>query len=208
MRKKLRRCWKVSMHKYKDNTQFYNELHIRKIKQLGNEKEVKHCLISDYYLSPDLANSWYWTLRAKKAQLPKGMYDSFSGSNTLLSYYIDKNNLQYVGSKTRHKFKTLNRNLKYRKVLGDLQEIFYKIVSKYQDIKAVNDEGIVIVNFNSYKSNTEPKTRIDCVGDIDKSAFTVVKYFSELQDIGFNEKIPEYILEFIEKQKSLDLLEG
>lgn len=119
-----------------------------------------------------------------------------------------KHTLHNVDSVARHKFKTLNRNLKYRKTLGDLQEMFFSIMSKYRDIKAVNEEGIVVSNFYMYRTYGTPTVKVNHVDEIDENAFTIVKYFTELQNIGFNDKIPAHILDFIEKQNALEILEN
>lgn len=193
-----------------DNIRSYSELRICKIKQLGEHiKGIKYCFISNYFYLSDVHESWYWTLRAKEEKLPKGMYNVFDGASESVKTFIYKDALYLLDKKTRHRFKVLNRNLKYKETLGNLQEIFYKIVSHYKnDIKAVNEEGIVVSNFYINKAGILPNIIINHVDEVDKDAFIAIKYFSELQDIGFNDKIPEYILDFIEEQKALRILES
>lgn len=191
------------------NNQFYNELRIRRFKQIDrSETEIDHCFMSSYCFLGDLADSWYWTLKTKEEPLPKGLYEDLFSSSTLIKTIQYKHTLHNVDSVARHKFKTLNRNLKYRKTLGDLQEMFFSIMSKYRDIKAVNEEGIVVSNFYMYRTYGTPTVKVNHVDEIDENAFTIVKYFTELQNIGFNDKIPAHILDFIEKQNALEILEN
>lgn len=86
--------------------------------------------------------------------------------------------------------------------------MFFSIMSKYRDIKAVNEEGIVVFNFYMYRTYGTPTVKVNHVDEIDENAFTIVKYFTELQNIGFNDKIPAHILDFIEKQNALEILEN
>lgn len=191
------------------NNQFYNELRIRRFKRIDrSETEIDHCFMSSYCFLGDLADSWYWTLKTKEEPLPKGLYEDLFSSSTLIKTIQYKHTLHNVDSVARHKFKTLNRNLKYRKTLGDLQEMFFSIMSKYRDIKAVNEEGIVVSNFYMYRTYGTPTVKVNHVDEIDENAFTIVKYFTELQNIGFNDKIPAHILDFIEKQNALEILEN
>lgn len=191
------------------NNQSYNELRIRRFKRIDrSESEIDHCFMSSYCFLGDLADSWYWTLKTKEEPLPKGLYEDLFNSSTLIKTIQYKHTLHNVDSVARHKFKTLNRNLKYRKTLGDLQEMFFSIMSKYRDIKAVNEEGIVVSNFYMYRTYGTPTVKVNHVDEIDENAFTIVKYFTELQNIGFNDKIPAHILDFIEKQNALEILEN
>lgn len=194
------------------NNQFYNELRIRRFKRIDkSEPEIDYCFMSNYCWLSDVADSWYWTLKTKKESLPKSLHEDLFTSSTLIKTYEYKHTLYNVDSVTRHKFKTLNRNLKYRKTLGDLQEMFFSIMSKYRDIKAVNEEGIVVSNFYMYRAHSPlgtPTVKVNHVDEIDENAFTIVKYFTELQNIGFNDKIPAHILDFIEKQNALEILEN
>jgi hypothetical protein len=190
------------------NNQFYNELRIRRFKRIDrSETEIDYCFMSSYCFLGDLADSWYWTLKTKEEPLPKGLHEDLFNSSTLIKTTEYKHTLHNVNSITRHKFKTLNRNLKYRKTLGDLQEMFFRIMSKYRDIKIVNEEGIVVSNFYMYRTYGTPTVKVNHVDEIDENVFTIVKYFTELQNIGFNDKIPAHILNFIEKQNALEILE-
>lgn len=191
------------------NNQFYNELRIRRFKRIDrNESEIDCCFMSSYCFLGDLADSWYWTLKTKEEPLPKGLHEDLFNSSTLIKTVEYKYALHNVDNKVRHKFKTLNRNLKYRKTLGDLQEMFFRIMSKYRDIKAVNEEGIVVSNFYMYRTYGTPTVKVNHVDEINENAFIIVKYFTELQNIGLNDKIPAHILDFIEKQNALEILES
>jgi hypothetical protein len=59
-----------------------------------------------------------------------------------------------------------------------------------------------------YRTYGTPTVKVNHVDEIDENAFIIIKYFTELQNIGLNDKIPAHILDFIEKQSALEILES
>lgn len=119
---------------------------------------------------------------------------------------------EHTSDKIVDKYHKRKNDTEYINTLHSLENIFGRIISKYEEGWCVNEKGIAVSNYcsspvkersASYELEPFPKAK-----DMNPDAFKVVEYFMRMQKLHVNWKIPEEIKLFIEKHEALQILES
>ena len=118
----------------------------------------------------------------------------------------------YISDKIANKYHKRKNDTEYINILHSLENIFGRIISKYEEGWCVNEKGIAVSNYcsspvkgNSASFELEPFPEAK---NMNPDAFKVVEYFMRMQKLRINWKIPEEIKLFIEKHEAKELLRG